>query len=303
MSKRESLSRFNLIIKKLRKNPSTYNEITDYLSRESELQSYNFVTSKRTFQRDLEDIRSLFNIDIQYDFSKRIYFIFDEDRPEATDRILEAFDMFNALNVSDRFSQHIQFEKRKPLGTENLFGLLHAIKNRFQIQFNYHKFWDETPFGRIVEPLALKEFRNRWYVIAREPDDSLVKTFALDRLSNLHITRKVFIYPTDFSIEEKFRYCFGIISPEDEKPEDIILSFDSFQGKYIKTLPLHETQMVLIDNEDELQISLKLCITHDLVMELLSYGETMKVIKPKSLADMIIKAHYDAFANYNKEAI
>jgi len=74
MSKRESIARYNLVIKKLRKHPASFAEISDYLSLESELQDYNFNVSKRTFQRDLEDIRSLYNIDIQFDFSRRADF-------------------------------------------------------------------------------------------------------------------------------------------------------------------------------------------------------------------------------------
>ncbi len=283
MSKRESISRYNLIIKKLRKSPSTFEEIDDYLSRESELQSYNFNVSKRTFQRDLDDIRSLFNIDIQYDFTRRCYSIIDEENPEANERILEAFDTFNALNVSDGLSKYIHFEKRRPQGTENLYGLLHAIKNRLQINYVYHKFWEEEPVKRSAEPFGLKEFKNRWYVISRDLKDDKIKTFALDRLTCLEITKKKFIFPKDYNIEDSFRFCFGIISPNDEKPQDIVLSFDPFQGKYIKTLPLHETQQVLIDNKDELQIKLKLCVTHDLVMELLSYGDNLTVLKPKAL--------------------
>ncbi|WP_158860290.1 WCX domain-containing protein [Lunatibacter salilacus] len=71
-----------------------------------------------------------------------------------------------------------------------------------------------------------------------------------------------------------------------------------FQGKYIKTLPLHHTQEIIVDNEAELQVKLKLFLTHDLLMELLSYGENMKVIKPKSLADQIRQAHENAFNQY-----
>ncbi|HCN83891.1 MAG TPA: WYL domain-containing protein, partial [Sphingobacteriaceae bacterium] len=81
MSKRESLSRYNLIINKLRKHPADFKSISDHLERESEIQEYNFKVSKRTFQRDLDDIRSLFHIDVQYDFSRKVYFIDDARQP------------------------------------------------------------------------------------------------------------------------------------------------------------------------------------------------------------------------------
>lgn len=283
MSKRESIARYNLIIKKLRKHPASFAEIADYLALESELQEYNYNVSKRTFQRDLEDIRSLYNIDIQFDFSRKVYFLDFDEQSDVNERILEAFDTFNALNLSDRLSNNIHFEKRRPQGTENLYGLLHAIKNQLQIKFTYQKFWEDELTKRNVEPYALKEFRNRWYVLANDLKDNKVKSFALDRLSDLDITKKRFQFPDDFNVNRHYKYCFGIISPNGHKPEEIELSFDPFQGKYIKTLPLHESQQILIDNEEELRIKLTLFITHDFFMELLSYGENLRVIKPESL--------------------
>lgn len=283
MSKRESIARYNLIIKKLRKHPASFAEIADYLALESELQEYNFNVSKRTFQRDLKDIRALYNIDIQFDFSRKVYFLDFDEQSDFNERILEAFDTFNALNLSDRLSNNIHFEKRRPQGTENLYGLLHAIKNQLQIKFNYQKFWEDELTKRNVEPYALKEFRNRWYVLANDLKDNKVKSFALDRLSDLDITKKRFQFPDDFNVNKHYKYCFGIISPNGHKPEEIELSFDPFQGKYIKTLPLHESQQILIDNEEELRIKLTLFITHDFFMELLSYGENLRVIKPECL--------------------
>lgn len=283
MSKRESISRYNLIIKKLRKHPASFVEISEYLALESELQEYNFSVSKRTFQRDLEDIRSLYNIDIQFDFSRKMYFIDFDEQSDVNERILEAFDTFNALNLSDRLSNNIHVEKRRPQGTENLYGLLHAIKNQLQIKFAYQKFWEDGLTMRNAEPYALKEFRNRWYILANDLKDNQVKSFALDRLSDLDITKNRYQLSIDFNGNEHYKYCFGIISPNGHSPEEVELSFDPFQGKYIKTLPLHESQQILIDDEEELRIKLTLFITHDFFMELLSYGENLRVIKPTSL--------------------
>ena len=298
MSKREAISRYNLIIKRLRKQPATFAEIADYLAFESELQEYNFNIGKRTFQRDLDDIRSVYNIDIQYDFSRKIYFIDDDDQPEVNERILEAFDTFNALNISDRLSNHIHFEKRKPQGTENLYGLLHSIKNQVQIKFTYQKYWEDEFTQRKVEPFALKEFRSRWYVLAKDLKDQKVKSFALDRLTALEITKKKFQMPNNFDVNEHFQYSFGIISPNKDKPQEVILSFTPFQGKYIKSLPLHESQQVLVDNELEFRIKLTLFITHDFIMELLSYGANLKVIEPVGLIDELKRVFRDALNLY-----
>lgn len=114
----------------------------------------------------------------------------------------------------------------------------------------------------------------------------------------LAITNQTYQYPDNYSIEQSYRYGLGIISPNDEEPQEIILSFDPFQGKYIKSLPLHDTQQVLVDNDLVMKIKLKLCLTHNLVMELLSFGDNMKVIEPKSLADQIKQAHEKAYRQY-----
>jgi len=298
MSKRESISRYNLIIKKLRKNPATFKEIAEYLAFESELQEYNFNIGKRTFQRDLDDIRSIYNIDIQYNFSRKVYYIDFDEQPEVNERILEAFDTFNALNITDRLSNHIHFEKRRPQGTENLYGLLHAIRNHAQIKFIYQKYWEDELTHRQVEPYALKEFRSRWYVLANDLKDKKVKSFALDRLTDLEITKRKFNLPNNFDVNEHFQYSFGIISPNKDKPQEVILSFTPFQGKYIKSLPLHESQQVLVDNELEFRIKLTLFITHDFIMELLSYGANLKVIEPISLIDELKRVFRDALNLY-----
>lgn len=297
MAKREAITRCNLIIKKLRKKPATFDEIYSYLEFESELQAYDFTVSKRTFQRDLDDIRSIYNIDIQFDFSKKVYFI-DDEQPEANERILEAFDTFNALSITDRLSDYIHFEKRKPIGTEHLYGLLHAIKNNLKVKFTYQKYWEDMPSKRMVDPYALKEFKNRWYVLSKDMKDDKLKTFALDRITDLEITIKKFAFPEKFSVSSYFNYSFGIIIPEDEAYEEIILSFSAFQGKYIKSLPLHESQSILIDNEQELRVKIDVYVTHDLIMELMSYGKELKIIQPQWLVDDVKQRFLSVLKRY-----
>jgi predicted DNA-binding transcriptional regulator YafY len=305
MSKRGYISRYLLILKKLKVKPySTYEELQAYIENQFDYlqmqdDTLNIGFSKRTLQRDIKEIRNVFGIDIEYSYSQKGYFISQNENENMNfQRMMEAFDMFNSLNLAQDLTPFIHLEKRRPQGTENLYGLLHAIKNRLQIKFTYHKFWEEELSHRLAEPYALKEFKNRWYIMAKDSKDNNIKSFALDRLTNLEITNQTYQYPDNYSIEQSYRYCFGIISPNHEEPQDIILSFDPFQGKYIKTLPLHDTQQVLVDNDAEMKIKLKLCLTHDLVMELLSFGDNMKVIEPKSLADQIKQAHEKAYRQY-----
>ncbi len=287
MAKEELIGRQWIIIRKLRKGPATLKEIRETLSRESELQDRDYTVSRKTFQRDIADISQIHNIEIEYNVYEKKYAITFDQKAEMTERMFEAYDTFNALNITDRLSNHIYFESRRPQGTENLYGLLHAIKNKLQISFTYQKFVDEEKSIRKCEPYALKEFRCRWYVIARDMGDKKVKSFAMDRLSRLDITQKKFQLPNDFDVDEHYRYSFGIISPNGDKPQEVILSFRPLQGKYIKSLPLHASQVILIDDKKELRVKLRLFVTYDFVMELLSFGDNVKVIAPDGLVQDI----------------
>jgi len=249
MSKRGYISRYLLILKKLKTKPySTYEELQRYIENQLDYlqmqdDTLNIGFSKRTLQRDIREIRNTFGIDIEYSKKSKGYFISQNEVEHMNfQRIIEAFDKFNSLNLAQDLTPFIHLEKRRPQGTEYLYGILHAIKNKFQIKFFYQKFWEEEISQRTTESYALKEFKNRWYILAKDNKDGNLKSFALDRLTNLEITNRTFVFPKTYNIEESYRYCFGIISPNDEESQEIILSFDPFQGKYIKTLPLHYTQ-------------------------------------------------------------
>jgi N-dimethylarginine dimethylaminohydrolase len=72
MSKRGYISRYLLIIKKLKvKTYSTYEDLQAYIDRQFDylqMQDDNLHIgfSKRTFQRDIREIRNIFGIDIEY---------------------------------------------------------------------------------------------------------------------------------------------------------------------------------------------------------------------------------------------
>lgn len=288
MSKRDYLIRFLLIIKKLRNARfATFEEINDYIIREFELIDAPKEISLRTFQRDLNEIRTIFSIDIRCNNSHQ-YFIEEDEQSGFNSRMMEAFDVFNSLSTGQQLRPYVLLEKRCSLGTEYIYGLLHAVKNSLVIKMQYQKYYELSESSREVEPYALKEFKGRWYLLSKDREDEYIKTFALDRIHGLEITKKKFTYPSDVNPNDYFKNCFGIITSDEQVPVEMILSFEPYQGKYIKSYPLHESQRILIDNDIEVRISLNLYETHDLLMELLSFGATMRVIQPKSLIKTIV---------------
>ncbi len=284
MSKQESLARHRIIIQKLRNKPCSFDDILGKLESESDLLDMNFEISKRTFQRDLKEIETLYGIEIKFDRSRKVYFINEDSQDEYSERMFEAMDIFQVLNLNQSLSDFIQFDTRKPLGTEHLSGILHAIQNRLQVQFRYQKFYETDPEVRTLEPYLLKEFRKRWYVFGFDLEKKEFRTFGLDRLYALNITSIKFQFPQKINPKDYFKDSFGIIGPSEGKIEEITLLFSNNQGNYVRTMPLHHSQQILKDENGEMLVQLKLFPTHDFISEILSSGESVKVIKPKSLA-------------------
>ena len=286
MSLSDTYFRHQCIIRRLLKSPASLQELKDYYELECETHDYNFIFSQRTFLRDKEEILSLHKKDIQYNASLRKYYLEEDNLPDDFgERIADAYNTYQALNLADGLADFIHLEKRRPQGMENFHPLLHALKSKLIVGFQYEKYLNEDISARRVEPLALKEFQSRWYLLAKDYKDHSLKTFALDRITSLEISKQKYKTDKSFNVNDYYRHCFGIIRPSspESKPQTIVLQFAAGKGKYIKSLPLHESQRIIKDDEHELQIELELYITHDLIMELLSHGDDVTVLQPASL--------------------
>jgi hypothetical protein len=158
MAKQDYILRYLTIIKKLRRSgEATFQEISDYMKEESRFLDRAVSISLRTFQRDLGEIREIFRIDIQYDFSRKVYYIVEDLQSDMNNRMLESIDTINSLKVVEDVGRYMYFEKRRAGGTHHFHGLLYAIKNRIVLQLKHQRFDCEEPTVRLVHPYALKE--------------------------------------------------------------------------------------------------------------------------------------------------
>lgn len=280
MARQESIQRINYIVDFLRKKPATFDEILNYLQSKEDDDAANYSISQKTFKRDLELIATLLKVDIEFSFTLKKYQIVQESKEEINLRIMEAYDTFNALKMASDITQYIFFEPRRAVGTEFLSPILNAIKSKKCIKCEYQKFWDAEPNKRLLMPLALKENQQRWYLVAIDNKDQRLKTFGLDRISNVSFADHGFIFPKDLDINELFKNSFGIINDENFEAEKIILSFSKHQAKYIKSMPLHHSQELIFEDAKECRFKLFLKPTHDFMMEILSYGAEVEILEP-----------------------
>ncbi|WP_228412689.1 helix-turn-helix transcriptional regulator [Chryseobacterium sp. SC28] len=274
---------------KSKPNGANFKEILKHLEELYHKESFSkdLASSQRTFNRDKNLLLEL-GIEIKFKRSTMTYQIVNEEFSQNSHTIFDNILLINAYKQAENNSEILLFEKRQASGLHHLEGLIRAIKNSKTITFNYTKHWEGIPKKKVVEPYALKEFKNRWYLLANEVDgkDFFLKTFGLDRISDLELNSKTF-KKLDTDIDALFKNSFGIISTLDQKPETIVLSFDYEQGKFVKSLPLHHSQKVLVDNDSEYRIELTLFPTYDFYQELLAHTGRMKILSPES-----VKAEY-----------
>ena len=87
----------------------------------------------------------------------------------------------------------------------------------------------------------------------------------------------------DIDIPSLFRESFGIWNNPSDPVEEIVLKYDALDGAFVKTLPLHSSQEILSDTSDGLTVRLRLRITNDFVMALLSRSRSVEVVSPLHL--------------------
>ncbi|WP_426091792.1 helix-turn-helix transcriptional regulator [Flavobacterium sp. DSR3-2] len=278
--------RYLYIVDRLKSVPSNFQDLHKLVMTklENEDLAANFEFSARTFDRDKKDILDLFGILIQYNRKDKVYYIDEDVEDPSVSRMIEAFSIHQALKEGNKIAPSIYLEKRKSSGTHLINGILHTIQNNLQITFTHTKFWEMEISQRTVKPLAIKESQNRWYLIAEDNKDGRVKNFGFDRISDLKILDDKF-KPIVFNVEKTYQHAFGIETYE--PAQKVILEFSWQQGNYIKSFPLHDSQKIISDTEDALEIELYIHPTNDIVMELMKYGSEVKILEPKSLQKKI----------------
>lgn len=274
----------------------SFAEIQRYLLSETSVGDFDSGYSQRTFQRDIGEITDLFGITIKARKNEGYYIAKTEVLPAEHERLLEAVELQEFLRLPQALVQFVQPETRRAQGLEHLRPLLRAAQAGCLVEFQYQKFWEDAAVAHTAGPLLLKEFGGRWYVLAAMAGSGWLACFGLDRISDLRVTTQKFAPPAGFDAATYYENAFGIIRPDadEEAPQEIILRFTPTQGRYALGYPLHASQRVLVHDETEIRLALIVFDTHDLRMELLSYGPEVEVLAPAGLRKWLRAQHAKA---------
>ena len=267
------------------------------------LSNKDFFPTERTMQRDLKTIREMCFIDIKYSRLHNGYFI-DKESERDFNEWMQLFELFNRANVINEVLiktpgtiDYIDFDQSVSIHQEQLFpSVLNAIIERRKINFTYQRFWEDEPIQIELEPQLLKEYLNRWYVVGTNEAGEF-RSYGLERVTEFQILASTF-KPKVKNPKKLFYDVIGLYS--ENELEQVVLSYQPFQGKYIKSQPLHPSQKILIDNDSELRIEITVCPNFELEEQILKQGERVRVLEPQWLRENIKKRINDALLNYDK---
>ena len=192
----------------------------------------------------------------------------------------------------------VQFESAPATrGSEHLQPLLQAIQGRRLVSLSYRKFKSEEAYALLIHPYLLKEYRNRWYVIAWNPDRSDYRTYGLDRIKSVEEQDDGFAFRSDFDADHFFKHSIGI-SKSTEAPQDLRVRCNQLEYEYLAAQPVHPSQQLTRIDEDVYELQLHVMVTFELVHFLLGLGATIEVIAPESLRQRMEAVHRAALDRY-----
>lgn len=257
----------------------------------------------RTFYHYRRAIEENFHIDILCDKEGR-YYIDHGDKganPRMTNWLLESYSINSAIKDSSIPSDRVSVED-VPSAREFLPTVLAAIGQRHKLNFTYAGFSKSRPETDIrFLPCFVKRYKQRWYMIGIREKSGDVRTYALDRVKEMQAINEDFHMP-DLSPATFFENLIGITASKADVRNVKIMTTPT-QAKYFRALPFHHTQQETL-HDDYSIFTYRLKLNYELVHELLSFGDSLKVLAPKELQLMITQQLRQTLALYdNTEAV
>ena len=280
------LVRYMLIINKLsgRQKYVPASELFTYIDSQMCARGFETAMTVRTLQRDIKDIDLVFGVEIK-NYRGYGYYIADNtgDTEIRYKELLLNFDLLTSVSGDTTSEGYIIPEHHRPKGSDQIPTLIKAIKENSVITFTYTLVrQNNKEITKRVKPYFLKESLGLWYLIAKDEKDR-IKSYGIDRISNIEITDVTFKKDESINPNEFYKHSYGIWDDPETPIEEIELSYDALDGSFLKATPLHSSQEILVDNEEEFRIRLNIKITRDFIMALLSRSRSLTVIKPDSL--------------------
>lgn len=163
--------------------------------------------------------------------------------------------------------------------------LVNLINNKQACNIRYHAFnkKESNPFK--IHPYLIKEYKNRWYLVALNVGYNDIRVYGLERITSLETIDQ--FHSDEFIADDYFKHAFGITVQNNLKPVKVVLQFNEHHAPYIISSPIHPTQKIIKQTKKSLSISIEVHPSSEFTMFLLSHGSGLKIKQPKWLREEI----------------
>lgn len=254
---------------------------------------------QRTFFHYRRGIEEVFNIDIACNRDGE-YHIAGKDsgrHRRLTDLLLDSYTVNSALSAAPEVSARIEVED-VPSARHFLPRVVEAIRDSECISFTYTGFnRSRAESGIIFHPYFLKRYKQRWYVAGLREHDNSLRTYALDRMTEMHPLDRHFEMPDSPTLDDLFGQIVGVTSSHG-RVHEVRIQATPMQAKYLRALPLHSSQKERPGDDGNPVFTYRLKLNYELVHELMAMGDGIKVLAPKELKIMIVEELRKTLSQY-----
>lgn len=227
---------------------------------------------------------------------------------------LDNFDWLSDLKSRLDLEEHdpvISISKNILTNSTLLARLFTAIRLNQVIILQYHTFKDRTIRNVSISPYILKEYNNRWFLIASASDTGRILTFPLDRINDFSIDSHATYLSAPEDLQERYEEIIGVTYNEDSLLQEIVFWVSNNSKDYIITKPIHGSQKTIrgvMDSQlrnsfpqlkDGKFFRIECRKNYELIRELISFGKDLIVISPSQIKDIIKYQIEELFNIYN----
>ena len=262
--------------------------------------------SIRTFHEWRDGIKEMFGVDIECDRSKgNVYYV---KNPEVLDEqklskwLLRKYSIPQDFVTFNGMKDRILLEEI-PLGQAFLDDIIEAMRQNVELSVDYQRYEGEQGEEHLqtfhLQPYALKVFNRRWYLLGFLKEQGGLRTIALDRIQHLKVLTTSFTLPKDFDARKHFTNVVGIYVNKDLPVTKVIIRAYGIQADYLRSTKLHKSQSEGRSKHGEFaEFTYRLCVTPELVSQLLAMGEKVEVLEPVELREEMKEILQLAIKNY-----
>ena len=211
--------------------------------------------------------------------------------------MLSSFMLNNMLIDNPELKLRILTEKI-PSGQKDLNLFFEAMRDKLKVEIKYKSFQQEKELCIEIEPYCFKLFKQRGYIVARNSLNK-IRTYSLDRMNDVRITKNHYTIPRTFKPEEHFKNFYGIYVDDKLKPREVKIKVYDDKRNYVESLPLHHSQIEIEKKENYSVFSYNICPTVDFIQEILIFGDKMEVLSPQSFRNEIAETVKNMYNRYS----